>query len=91
MGMTEPSNANVVEASWEEFKDAGLLWWINRGLHLFGWAIVLIVENEKVVRAFPARCKFRGFCEESEEQGFHRLTQHIEKEIPRLVEDSKGK
>jgi hypothetical protein len=28
----------LVETTWREFADAGLFWWINRGLHLFGWA-----------------------------------------------------
>jgi len=30
----------VNKKSWEEFKDSGLLWWINTLLHTFGYAIV---------------------------------------------------
>jgi hypothetical protein len=79
------------ERTWEQFRDAGLLWWINRGLHLFGWAIVVEVENEttnKVTRVYPARCKFRGFGAESEARGFRKLTKHIEDELPTLLKDS---
>ena len=32
--------------TWKEFLDNGLLWWINRGLHLFGWAIVVVEEAD---------------------------------------------
>ena len=35
--------------SWEEFRNSGLLWWINKTLHMFGWAIVVNIENEKSV------------------------------------------
>ena len=37
--MLEPS-------SWQAFQDAGLIWWVNRGLHLFGWALVLEVNTK---------------------------------------------
>jgi len=45
--------------SWETFQATGLLWWINRILHTFGWAIVLEVatlanqENGVVTKAYP--------------------------------------
>lgn len=81
----------VTEASWEEFREAGLLWWINRGLHLFGWAIVVDVDQNdasKVLRVYPARCTFRGFAGESEERGFRKLTKHISDEMPRLFRDA---
>jgi len=55
-----------------EFQNSGLLWWINRSLHLFGWAIV-IEDNEM----YPARCKYRGFSEKVEDNGFHTLTQYL--------------
>lgn len=29
----------IERKSWEEFRNAGLLWWINMILHTFGWAI----------------------------------------------------
>jgi hypothetical protein len=77
------------EHSWDEFRKTGLLWWINRTLHLFGWAIVVEMsdDGEHVGRAYPARCKFRGFAEESETQGFEKLTNYINDESKNLLAD----
>lgn len=67
-----------------EFRAAGLLWWLNRSLHLFGWAIVLDCECDDdgkviaVTNAYPQRVKWRGFPEQSEEDGFKRLSAHLE-------------
>lgn len=35
----DDSKNMVVEKSWDEFRNSGLLWWINMILHTFGWAI----------------------------------------------------
>jgi len=47
--------------SWSKFRDYGLLWFINAILHVFGWAIVLDIEDDKVKAAYPARVRYRGF------------------------------
>jgi len=79
MGMIE-------EKTWEEFTDAKLFWWVNRSLHLLGWALVKdVAEDGTVLRVFPARCKFRGFNREIEEDGFIGLTKHIAETMPELV------
>lgn len=67
----------VEQKSWEEFKSSGLLWFINTILHTFGWAIVLTVEDNKVVNAYPARVTFRGFSEDSNSLGYTRLTKYM--------------
>ena len=77
----------IVEAAWEEFRDAGLLWWVNRMLHLFGWAIVVDIRAGKIERVFPARTVFRGFDPQSETDGFRKVTNHLAQEMPRLQED----
>lgn len=76
-------------ASWEEFQYAGLLWWVNRILHLFGWAIVLDIDDAtgKVLRAYPARSRFRGFGPENESEGFKQLTDHLRDNVDELVAD----
>ncbi len=83
------------ERSWEEFRASGLAWWINRTLHLFGWALVFEVDDtakplgkQKVVRCYPAHCRFRGFGEESESRGFRKLTAHIEESLDRMKRDA---
>lgn len=83
---------NEVRRTWEEFRETGLLWWINRQLHLFGWAIAVALDkdengNLKVVDVFPARVDSRGFSEKSEDDGFIKLTKYLQKEVNELVKD----
>lgn len=54
----------VDKKTWEEFRNSGLLWWINMILHTFGWAIVANINDRKeIINVYPARVKFRGFGE----------------------------
>ena len=76
------------KSTWKAFADAGLLWWINRQLHLFGWAIV-IHEDDGKIEVYPSKCKFRGFKHDVEEVCFRNLTKHISSNIETLLKDSK--
>lgn len=74
--------------TWEEFRNSGLLWWVNRTLHLFGWAIVVNFNDAgELVEAYPARCHFRGFHTDSETEGFEKLTKHIKENIDEIEKD----
>ena len=53
----------VNKKTWKEFRDTGLLWFINTILHAFGWSIVIEYENVEITDCYPARVKFRGFNE----------------------------
>ena len=75
--------------TWQEFRETGLLWWINRILHTFGWAIVMDVEEDgSVTDVYPARVKFRGFDRSAEEEGFVRLAQYVEEVAPELRQEA---
>lgn len=76
--------------SWRAFQMCGLLWWVNRTLHLFGWAIVLSEAEDGSVTAFPARVGYRGFDEETEDQGFKALTAHMFSDSHTLLSDVHG-
>lgn len=80
----------IDEKSWEEFRDSGLFWWINTLLHTFGWAIVIEMNKEsgKIVSAYPARVKFRGFDEESNSEGYKKLSQFMVKNAKQLEDES---
>ena len=85
MGTVEGSARTemVTPKTWDEFRDTKLLWWINRILHTFGWAIVAEVNvdsstgNETVLNVYPARVRYRGFGEASESNGFAGLTKYL--------------
>ena len=70
---------NMVEKkSWDECRESCLLWWINMILHTFGWAIcVEIGEERKVVDAYPARVKYRGFAEKNNDEGYIRVSKYL--------------
>ena len=86
--MTTEPKPPYQEASWDDFRAAQLLWYVNRLIHLFGWAIVTEVDaTGKVTRVFPSRTIFRGFSEETETKGFIGLTQHLVAESKTLLKD----
>lgn len=67
----------VQKRSWKEFRDTGLLFYINQVLHAFGWAIVLVVDDNVVLQSYPARIKFRGFSEDCVEDGYNKIDKYI--------------
>lgn len=73
--------------SWSELQACGLVWWINRMLDLFGWAIVLEQTDGRVVDVYPARTRFRGFSQEIEDRGYERLSRYLQDVRGQLVED----
>jgi len=80
---------NIDRKSWIEFKESGLLWFINKTLHLFGWSIVLERDNNtgEIVDAYPARVTFRGFTEESNTNGYKRVTEYLQENINDISKD----
>lgn len=78
----------IARKSWGEFRTSGLLWFVNRTLHVFGWAIVFVVgEDGLVSEAYPARVKFRGFDEAVETDGFTKITRYMENNAEDLMAD----
>jgi hypothetical protein len=81
-------NDQTVTKTWTEFADSGLLWWVNRSLHLFGWTLIVKTDaagNE--IGATPARCLYRGFSEAKEDEGFLKLTRHLRRSAAGLLRD----
>ena len=79
----------VKKKTWNEFKDSGLLWWINMLLHTFGWAIVCEIDKDEVTNVYPARVKFRGFGEESNSNGYIKVSEYMKNNADELLEESK--
>ena len=64
--------------TWKEFKECGLLWWINMILHTFGWAIVVSYdENKEIKEVFPARVRYRGFPESTNTKGYINVSKYL--------------
>jgi hypothetical protein len=85
----QPDRSPVTEATWAEFRSTGLLWWVNRGLQLFGWMLVFVEDGSgKLTRVYPARTSLRGFSAAEEAFGFKRLSTYVNTEAERLVVDA---
>lgn len=75
----------VNKKTWQEFKDSGLLWWINMILHTFGWAIVF-----EIINVYPARVKYRGFDMKSTENGYIKVSKYMDENSKELLEEARS-
>lgn len=76
--------------TWNEFRNSGLLWWINMILHTFGWAIVFDIDKENNIKeVYPARVKFRGFNEDTNTEGYINVSKFLKDNSIELYEESK--
>lgn len=78
----------INKKTWKEFKESGLLWFINTILHTFGWAIVFEMENDEVTNVYPARIKFRGFDENTIEKGYQNISKYMKENAENLYKES---
>lgn len=79
----------ITRKTWEEFRDAGLWWWLNRTLHLFGWVLVREEkDNGTIIAVYPARTKFRGLSEDIEEKGFKKISKYLKDNIDELYQET---
>lgn len=80
----------VKRKTWQEFREQGLLWWINMILHTFGWAIVVEVEEDgSISAAYPARIKYRGFAEENNSEGYIKISQYLKDNVIELEKEAR--
>jgi hypothetical protein len=76
-GLDKPVTENFKDA-WETFRQQGLLWLINRTLHLFGYAIrIKYDELGQVETVMPTRCKYRGFDIAVEQSNAFKLSKYL--------------
>lgn len=76
--------------TWDDFRATGLFLFINSILHAFGWAIVVEVDDDnKVIRSFPARVRFRGFDEASTTEAHEKIADYLAKEAPNFPTEIK--
>lgn len=81
---------NMMEKkTWKEFKECGLLWWINMILHTFGWAIVISYdENNEIIEVFPARVRYRGFSESINTKGYINISKYLNENSEELLSEA---
>lgn len=79
----------IAKKTWDEFRNNGLLWFINMILHTFGWAIcVELDDDKKVIDAYPARVKFRGFAEKHNDDGYKSVAKYLADNADSILKDA---
>lgn len=80
----------IDKKTWKEFRQCGLLWFINMILHTFGWALVVdIDDNGEITNCYPARVKFRGFDIDTNTKGYIAVSEYLKNNINDLTEEAK--
>lgn len=74
----------------KQFRESGLLWWINMILHTFGWAIVYEVEDSEVMKILPKRVKARGFDRHLNIEGYIKVSDYMKKMADTLKLEARG-
>jgi len=73
-----------------EFRETGLLLFINQFLHIFGWAIVIeTCEDSGISIMYPARVKYRGFDEKCTSEAYVKLSKYMNEQSEALLNESK--
>jgi hypothetical protein len=82
----------ITKMDWEEFRQTGLLLYINQILHIFGWSIVFEFDDEtkELKNVYPARVKFRGFDNKSVSKSYEKISKYLKNNIDDLYEESKN-
>ena len=80
----------ITKKSWEEFRNTGLVLFINQILHAFGWAITYEIDDGKILDVYPARVKFRGFSEGSITKSYKNIGKYLEDNHKELFDESQN-
>lgn len=90
--MMNNENAQMLkEKGWLEFRNTGLLWFINSILHLFGWCIAIDIDSAtgEFLKAYPARTMFRGFASGDNSDGYVKVSEYLKQNIDEICEEAK--
>ncbi|MEZ2337660.1 hypothetical protein AB6735_18585 [Mucilaginibacter sp. RCC_168] len=80
----------VTPKTWDEFRATGLFFLANQLLHVFGWALVMNIEDGKITSVFPARVKYRGFDDEAQTEQHIKIATYMAENGTVLLEEAKS-
>ena len=81
----------VNRKSWKEFRESGMLWWINMILHTMGWAIAYNFDDDgNISEVFPARVKYRGFSDGINTDGYIKVSKYMKENADELLEEAEN-
>lgn len=83
------NDAAIKEKTWKEFQESGMLWMENTILQVFGWSIVIDQdENGNIISVYPARVKYRGFTQKTNNRGYIKVSQFMEENAEELLKEA---
>lgn len=87
----KPITKNLEPKTWQEFRDSGMFFFINQILHVLGWVMVVQTDSKtgEITKAFPARTKFRGFDEKSQDEEHTKIANYLADNAPNFPEEIK--
>ena len=84
-------NQTIERISWQDFSDAGMLFFVNNILHSLGMTIV--VERNRltgeITDSYPARTKYRGFEYESVDEEQTKIANYLAETAKHFPEEIK--
>ena len=83
----EKKGGLLKRASWDSFRESGLLLFVNAFLQIFGWTIVVEYGEENIIKdAYPVKTKYRGFNEQSFTDAYKKVTNYMANNIDDIKE-----
>jgi hypothetical protein len=78
-----------VSEKWNDFRKTGLFQFVNSVLHLFGYAIYVVLdESGAVISAYPDKCNFRGFDGDSTTEMYYRIGKYMKENAAKDLDNA---
>jgi hypothetical protein len=85
----DEAGSMITARTWGDFRQAGMLWLVNTILQVFGWSIVVIVDNDGTeIDAVPVRTRFRGFGDAEITKGHQNVAAYMVENATDLLRES---
>lgn len=85
-------NKEMDEQEVKEFRESGMLWYINIIIHAFGWCLfqteITDKDGDPIKVLLPARTKFRGFSQDSNDKDYRKFAEYLVKNANTIYEGS---
>lgn len=66
--------------NWKRFREIGLLLIINQFLHIFGWSIIIEVDDENnIIHVYPKETDYKGFHQSYVEEAYNKIQDYMKK------------
>lgn len=82
-------NCPIQKHTWEAFRETGLFRFVNAFLHIFGWVIVMEMEDGKVKNVYPAKTIWRGFSAESMSESYKKVAELMNRDHEEILKFAK--